>query len=156
MLLADDLSRTGAQFLCKDHDKKRHQSEVTAFVMPGITRGKGSRKRQMYAAVCRECQPRMGNGFKDGRFDLMQERRVKQEQRLQVVEFAVRCWMGGQWRATSSPCGCGHNHYSIQSRSRLGLEEHCPVTWWGLLVWIGGAQIELSSVVKPIITIKEA
>lgn len=33
----------------------------------------------------------------------------------------------------AEPCHCGRNHFAIQTRSEMGEEKHCPMTWWGWL-----------------------
>jgi hypothetical protein len=71
-----------------------------------------------------------GEGFCNGRFDLIQERRLKQAQRYERRRWQVGHWLAGQWRMIDEPCRCGRNHYAVESRSGLGVQQHCPVAFW--------------------------
>jgi hypothetical protein len=72
-------------------------------------------------------------GYRNGRFGLIQERRWNQARRYAMMKRMVEYWLEGEWRLVDEPCRCGRDHRTLESRSGLGIQRHCPVTWWGWL-----------------------
>lgn len=56
-------------------------------------------------------------------------------------------WLRCEYHVTGDACHCGRNHYSVQTRSELGVDEHCPFTLYGWLVVVGRSSISLEDLV---------
>lgn len=78
-----------------------------------------------------------GDGFYNGRFELIQERRLRQAQRHKRREWKVGCWLDGQWRVLEKPCYCGRNHHLVEIKSVAGIERICPFVLWMKLAFYG-------------------
>lgn len=96
-----------------------------------------------------------GDGFSNGRFDLIQHRRMVGLQRLKMKEHMVNVWMNSKWRVSDSPCLCGRNHYAVEVKSDESddglIEMHCPLTWWGWMVFLGGLDLPVSEFCFPVL-----
>lgn len=84
-------------------------------------------------------------------------RRHEQAVRYKHREYTTKAWLYGQWRITNEPCKCGRNHYTVQSRSGIGVTNHCPLVWWGWLMLFSDDRDQtaalLDSIVRPIVNV---
>jgi hypothetical protein len=66
----------------------------------------------------------------------MRRRRLAQHRRLYQKQYEAGIWIDAELCILLRPCHCGQDHHPIKSKSELGDQVHCPVTWYGrLMLW---------------------